>query len=707
MVNLLPYRNFGGALVASGVLVFSEPKPVAWQTWQGKAWTGRTSVAEKQTIAVTLGAGKNASVETWETTARALLGVPARKAAEKAEDSRWREFWDRSHVFVSSNDPNEPATGPAYQAGRNYQLFRLMRACDAGGELPLKFNGFYNVDAWPNDTDHPLHAEWSSGYDYPGKEASPDFRIWGQLFFGQNQRWLGLPTLADGDADLLAPSTAFYRNRHPIARARAANLHAAGACYVEPLGVEGTCGVVPAADGLCSAVHLTFHFSMGLEHAWMTLLGHSILGTKIDADIPWMVDEIRFFDSFYRAQNKKNTGSELGADGRLVLFPLNGLELISGGINTIETVAGLRRVTAGLLELKELPASDRAFLKKVRQTLPELPTMQRDGKTVFAPAVKWSGEHNSTEFPEMCAVFPYRLAGLLRPETLDMARDTWSLLPSRGDCPQFSPTKLIDRAWQPTIASMAGLGWASEAKRRLVAKITDRLPSYRYPAFFATGDGRPDFNHAASGFVGLQEMLMQCDSKPGGKILLLPAWPSTWDVDFKLHAPQQTTVECVVKRGKVVKLKVTPESRRKDVEIIGPVPEPPLPVSQGKKVMASSTFRLPGYDADKAVDGDLSTRWATDAGQGSGWLEVDLGKPTTVSRAVIQEQSFSQTALFAVESQLADGSWKTLAEGTTIGASKELKFTPTTAQKFRLHIFESKLVPGGGATIDEFQLFEK
>ena len=25
-----------------------------------------------------------------------------------------------------------------------------------------------------------------------------------------------------------------------------------------------------------------------------------------------------------------------------------------------------------------------------------------------------------------------------------------------------------------------------------------------------------------------------------GKIYLLPAWPKDWDVDFKLHAPQQT-----------------------------------------------------------------------------------------------------------------------------------------------------------------------
>jgi hypothetical protein len=57
-------------------------------------------------------------------------------------------------------------------------------------------------------------------------------------------------------------------------------------------------------------------------------------------------------------------------------------------------------------------------------------------------------------------------------------------------------------------------------------------------------------------------MLMQTD---GRRILLLPAWPKNWDCDFKLHAPYQTVVEGKVVAGKVMGLKVTPESRRKDV----------------------------------------------------------------------------------------------------------------------------------------------
>jgi hypothetical protein len=37
---------------------------------------------------------------------------------------------------------------------------------------------------------------------------------------------------------------------------------------------------------------------------------------------------------------------------------------------------------------------------------------------------------------------------------------------------------------------------------------------------------------------------------------------------FKLRAPQQTTVEGEVRDGKVTKLVVTPESRRKDVTVM-------------------------------------------------------------------------------------------------------------------------------------------
>jgi len=72
----------------------------------------------------------------------------------------------------------------------------------------------------------------------------------------------------------------------------------------------------------------------------------------------------------------------------------------------------------------------------------------------------------------------------------------------------------------------------------------------------------PDHNHGGSGMIGLQEMLLQT---PGDEIRLFPAWPKDWDVHFKLHAPQKTTVEAVLKKGKITALEVTPAWRARDI----------------------------------------------------------------------------------------------------------------------------------------------
>jgi hypothetical protein len=45
----------------------------------------------------------------------------------------------------------------------------------------------------------------------------------------------------------------------------------------------------------------------------------------------------------------------------------------------------------------------------------------------------------------------------------------------------------------------------------------------------------------------------------------MPAWPKNWDVSFKLHAPYNTTVEGELRNGKMLSLKVTPQSRAADV----------------------------------------------------------------------------------------------------------------------------------------------
>jgi hypothetical protein len=62
-------------------------------------------------------------------------------------------------------------------------------------------------------------------------------------------------------------------------------------------------------------------------------------------------------------------------------------------------------------------------------------------------------------------------------------------------------------------------------------------------------------------------MLMQTDPY-SNRAYLLPAWPRDWNVKFKLHAPQLTTIEGEYRDGAMKSLKVVPESRRADVVVV-------------------------------------------------------------------------------------------------------------------------------------------
>ena len=51
----------------------------------------------------------------------------------------------------------------------------------------------------------------------------------------------------------------------------------------------------------------------------------------------------------------------------------------------------------------------------------------------------------------------------------------------------------------------------------------------------------------------------------------------------------------------------------------------------------------PGFEADKAFDGDEATRWGADKNARSGWLAIDLGKETEIGRAVVMEIQYPRT----------------------------------------------------------------
>ena len=76
-------------------------------------------------------------------------------------------------------------------------------------------------------------------------------------------------------------------------------------------------------------------------------------------------------------------------------------------------------------------------------------------------------------------------------------------------------------------------------------------------------DFDPSADHFANMNRAAQEMLLQegGDGFASTTIVLFPAWPCSWDVDFKLQGPLNTTVEVSYAGGKLVSLVVTPTSR--------------------------------------------------------------------------------------------------------------------------------------------------
>jgi alpha-L-fucosidase len=125
-----------------------------------------------------------------------------------------------------------------------------------------------------------------------------------------------------------------------------------------------------------------------------------------------------------------------------------------------------------------------------------------------------------------------------------------------------------------------------------------------------------------------------------------------------------------------------------------------VPLSQGKKISASSQFNEPGYNVERANDGDLKTRWASDYGARSGWLQIDLGKEKEIGCVCISEVEWPETQEFSIEALVGD-KWKEVAHGATIGRDMELTFAPVKARQVRLNILKATRA----ININEFQVF--
>jgi hypothetical protein len=578
ITNDLRHRTLGGMMAGEGFQAAGEDDG-KYQTAGFRAWKLRSEKpARRHHLRVVTHIAQTDTLEEWQYKLLASTAASAGDPAEQRAKAQawWAAYWDRSWIVIQPTRPDPSSR--EWRVGRNYALFRYQLGCNAFGEYPSKFNG-------GNFT---YDANLVGG---TGATFGPDWRNWGGgVFTAQNQRLLHWPMLKAGDFDAILPQFELYRKALPGARARVrAHFGHEGAVYSEYIGVPGLAlgagygwpggprkrgTEIPFGDpradasrsynnlvekGVMANGSIAYHWESQLEHAWMILEYHRFTGADISQYMPFIEEAVIFFDEHYRKREKIRSGRELDAGNQLVIFPSTACESYRGAKNPADIIAGLQACIDAMLRLdpSALKLRDHDYYRAFLNSLPPFSYDESKGVRIFKPAESWK-RYQNVECPQFYPLFPFDRFNLLGSdrEHLGIFRNTWK----HGSFPKDN---II--SWHQDGILFARMGLTAEAADFNSRKLDDSRR--RFPTFWGPGhDWVPDHNWGGSGMIGLQEMLMHT---LGDEIRLLPAWPMAWDVDFKLHAPRQTTVEGRVRDGKLIDVKVTPESRRKDLVIGG------------------------------------------------------------------------------------------------------------------------------------------
>ena len=460
-----------------------------------------------------------------------------------AHEHWWNEFWNRSWIHATQADASQGnPEDDAFTVSRAYALQRFINASAGRGQYPIKFNGsIFTVPA-------------------PGTPGDADYRRWGPGYWWQNTRLPYKSMCTSGDYDLMQPFFRMYADEiYGLSKERTGKYFGFdGVYFPECMYFWGavftsTYGWTPyedRADRLQESGWHKWEWVSGPELVFMMLDYFDHTRDKQflrDRVIPMANDLMKFFENFYSTNEK----------GKLVMHPSMACETWWDCTNPMPELAGLRGITRRLLALPVglTSTEEREHWKTFMAKLPELPVRETPSGTALAPAARFEDKRN-VENPELYAVFPFRLFGIGNPH-LEWARNA---LVHRLDSGNFG--------WRQDDIFMAYLGLTEQARDYLVARSVNYDQQQRFPAFWGPNyDWTPDQDHGGILMKAFQSMLMQADPY-SGKIYLFPAWPKRWDVEFKLHAPYNTTIEGQFRNGEIEKLKVIPASRGKDIVIV-------------------------------------------------------------------------------------------------------------------------------------------
>ena len=546
-----PYRfnKFGNLLESSELELKNEIL-----TGKGKSFDIRIHSLTKQTPKI------STWIETIEKQAARTINV---KKDWSAHCGWWSEFWNRSWIIATDNslpeEKRETLNGEAPSGRRtekdsgalvsqSYNVFRFLMACQSRGRIQTKFNGGLFTQ--------PMRQK--------GKLTHEDARAWGRRYTYQNQRLLYWPLLMSGDFEHIKPFFNYYNNLLPIRKAiTKAWFGHEGAYYrenIEPTGGERDCEnkgrlakppKTKPGENKGKGFYHSYYFTCGLETVTMMTEYVKYTGDMDFRDnvlVPFAREVLLFFDKHYQRD----------AAGKIRLDPAMVLETWWIAVNPAPDIAGLQFCLDELLALEAGTKEDQANWRRFRTEIPPIFLHKVNGRQAIAPAEQWKLKRNS-ENGLLYPVFPFRCFGLGL-GTKDIVE--WTMKH------RTFKNAFGYKCWTQDQIHWAYAGNAKEAKDGLVHRFRHASKQCRFPLFGSAGpDVCPDFDHFGSGSIALQRMLVQ---EANGKILLLPAWPADWNVDFKLHLEKNTVIRGKVVDGKLTEWTITPSTRRKDVVVYEP-----------------------------------------------------------------------------------------------------------------------------------------
>lgn len=571
-------RTFGGCISGSGLA----------QTAAGDATQSLTTNVRTRRldVAIYILSAQTATIEQWKEKLHDIITAEKsrnRSEAWAAHCNWWDSFWKRSWICVQTPEDKTQAsaaeldtrlheredlqligkkglhgdthvipTVSAEPAGqvvtRGYALQRFITAAGGRGSYPIKNDG----SIFTVNTRNPQSLQ------------DADYRVHGPLYWFLDAATTTCgPMLRSGDFDLLKPLFSMYRDMVPMAKERTKLYYQHEGLFI-PATVN-TWGTFSNDDygwnrgnlplGQQNNIYVRWLWQGGIELSSMLLDYYEATQSKSflrDTLMPIADGVVTFYDQHYKRDGK----------GKIRIDPACALESCHNVVNPMPEIAGLRYVIPRLLALPEdvtTPALRKAWSATLAD-LPEVP-MSGEGDKKVLVAAEVIYDRQGDEQPELYGVFPYRLYALGTPGFEIGRRSVEKYVPEQIQTMYPFDGKV--GGWRLNSIQAAYVGKADQAARMMVSNFASFDSRSRFPAFWGPNQvWTPDISHGGVSMTTLQAMLLQVEGK---KIFLFPAWPKDWDVSFKLHALYNTTVEVEMRDGKMILLKITPESRTADV----------------------------------------------------------------------------------------------------------------------------------------------